>query len=334
MLTDIDGLIAAARQLQDLGDIRKPFALLEAVDRVASGEDASAIAREIRSTRKKVLEVATAHDPIYAVFDSNLSEAGADEALAKARRGIGQMLLGTLAERSFETTYRNIVQTDELRLEDDRSGRTDTDYRVFNGQDRPVFRINIKFHGSLFRKAVDLVGLNPNDCFPLATYKIHSATRKQEEEILSYLFVVVSIPGLTGASAGATVPEDLAHLASLYMTSRLPRKRDFEDLIVRNLVESLQRGPVTAAVATIRDQINDASWRVISARRAARLLHERLFERVYAVRVRGFASNYGRAEVDMHFSISDDLIPLVEMLEILRDHGLQGLTARIERGDL
>ena len=55
---------------------------------------------------------------------------------------------------------------------------------------------------------------------------------------------------------------------------------------------------------------------------------------IHAVRVRGFASNYRRAEVDMHFSISDDLVSLAEMLEILRDHGLQGLTARIERGEL
>ena len=64
------------------------------------------------------------------------------------------------------------------------------------------------------------------------------------------------------------------------------------------------------------------------------LLHDLLFQRVYAVRVRGFASNYGRAEVDMHFSISNDLTSLDEMLELLRDHGLQGLTARLERGEL
>ena len=334
MLTDLNGLLAVARQLYGVGDIPKPFALLEAVNRVESGEDASAIAKGIRSTRKKVLEVATAPDPISTVFDANLTTTGSEEALTKARRGIGQMLLGTLAERSFEATYRGVVQTDELRLEDDRSGRTDTDYRVFNGQDRPVFRINIKFHGSPFRKASDLVGLRPDDCFPLATYKIHSAIKKQEEEILSYLFVVVSIPGLTGVSAGASVPEDLAHLASLYMASKLPRKRDFEDLIVRHLVDSPHQEPITTAVDAIKDEIERASWRIISARRAYQLLHERLFERVYAVRVRGFASNYGRAEVDMHFSISNDLNSLTGMLEILRDHGLQGLTARIERGEL
>ena len=244
------------------------------------------------------------------------------------------MLLGTLAERCFETSYRNIVQTDELRLDDDRSGRTDTDYRVFNGQDRPVFRINIKFHGSPFRKAVELVDLTPDDCFALATYKIHSATKKQEEEFLPYLFVIVSVPGLTGDSAGDVVPENLAHLTALYMGSSLPRKRDFEDLVVRHMADTPQEASASAAIARIRERIDRAPWRVISARRANQLLHDLLFQRVYAVRVRGFASNYGRAEVDMHFSISNDLTSLDEMLELLRDHGLQGLTTRFERGEL
>ena len=334
MLTNLEDLLGAAARVYGIAEKPKPFALLEAVRRIGSGEEPGEIAREIRSTRKKVLEVTSADDPIRAVFKLSLADASAPEAISRARRGVGQMLLGTLAERCFETNYRNIVQTDELRLEDDRSGRTDTDYRVFNGQDRPVFRINIKFHGSPFRKAVELVGLTPNDCFALATYKIHSATKKQEEEFLPYLFVIVSVPGLTGDSAGAEIPEDLAHLTALYMGSSLPRKRDFEDLVVRHMVDAPQEATTSAAIDKIRGRIDRAPWRVISARRANHLLHSQLFERVYAVRVRGFASNYGRAEVDMHFSISDDLTSLDEMLELLRDHGLQGLTARLERGEL
>ena len=49
---------------------------------------------------------------------------------------------------------------------------THTDYRVLNGGGRQVFRLNIKFHGTLFGKAPELVGLDSEDCFPLATYKI------------------------------------------------------------------------------------------------------------------------------------------------------------------
>ena len=334
MLTDVNDLIATATRIYGTADLSKPFKLIRAARQVRSGRDPSAIAKEIRSTRNKVLQVANADDPVLAVFESDLRTAGSADMVGRARRGIGQMLLGTLAERSFEESYRNIVQTDELRLEDNTLGRTDTDYRVFNGRDRPVFRINIKFHGSPFRRAEDLVGLPPDDCFALATYKIHSATNKQEEEFIPYLFVVVSVPGLAGDHAGALVPEDLAHLTSLYMRSSQPHKRDFEDLVVRHMIDSPQEASIKAALDDIWTRIDTARWRIISARRADQLLHDLLFERVYAVRVRGFTSNYRRAEVDMHFSIRNDLAALEEMLEVLRDHGLQGLTARIERGDL
>ena len=334
MLATVHDLLATAIRTYGAAEMAKPFRQLQATRHVRVGADPSALARQIRSTRGKILQVANADDPIHAVFGINLGTASDPDLMSRARRGIGQMLLGTLAEHSFERSYRNIVQPDELRLQDTTSGRTDTDYRVFNGRDRPVFRINIKFHGSVFRKALDLVRLAPDDCFPLATYKIHLATRRQEEEFLPYLFVIVTVPGLAGDDAGNVVPEDLAHLTSLYLRSSQPRKRDFEDLVVRHLIHADQTPAVATAINDIRDRIETAVWRVISARRANRLLHERLFQRVYAVRVRGFASNYRRAEVDMHFSIRDDLTPLAEMLELLRDHGLQGLSTRIERGDL
>jgi hypothetical protein len=80
------------------------------------------------------------------------------------------------------------------------------------------------------------------------------------------------------------------------------------------------------------DQIRNALWRVLSARRADQLLRERLFERAYALRVPRFAMNYRGAELDMHFSISTDLHPLEDMLRILRDDGLHGLSVYLERG--
>ena len=133
MLTNVEDLLTSARKIFTSSQMPKPFALLEAASRVTHGEDPSNIAREIRSTRVKVQEVADATDPIRAVFGLSLTDASSHDVMAKTRRGVGQMLLGTLAERSFEAAYRNVVQTDQLRLEDDRAGRTVTDYRVFNG---------------------------------------------------------------------------------------------------------------------------------------------------------------------------------------------------------
>ena len=64
------------------------------------------------------------------------------------------------------------MHSEEFELRDLREGRTDTDYRLYNGRGRPIYRVNIKFHGSPFRRAPEMVGLESDDCFALATYKI------------------------------------------------------------------------------------------------------------------------------------------------------------------
>ncbi len=254
---------------------------------------------------------------------------------ARARQSLGQLTIGNLAERIFEEIYRDTVSTTDLELRDDRGSRGETDYLVFNGQGRQVFRINIKFHGALFRRAVELVGLIPEDCFALATYKIYAALNKQDTEHLPYIFVIVGVPGLTGSQVGEFIPEDLVHLATLpRLAARVRGVRQIEDRIVEAVTGAPARFRLESAIESYAEQIRGASWFVLSARRAERLLREKLFERVYALRVRSFARNYRAAELDMHFSLSQDLTPLADFLAVLRDYGMPGLVSRLERGTL
>lgn len=255
-----------------------------------------------------------------------------EERLAvRTRNMLGQLVLGLLAERAFEEIYRSALGTTDLRLEDSRESRNETDYRVLNGQGRAVFRINIKFHGTLFRKAKDLVGLDPEDCFALATYKIKQGLDKQEAEVLPYVFVVVSCP-VTAAQVGAAIPARLVELATLvHASKKVTGKRLVEERIVRYLAS----GRVRSFESTLRElvaKISDSPWRVISARRADLLLRETLFERVYAVRVRAFTRNYRNAELDMHFSLSSDMTPLIDLLKQIGDLGLHGVVGKLERG--
>ena len=81
-------------------------------------------------------------------------------------------------------------------------------------------------------------------------------------------------------------------------------------------------------------RIEGAEWRLISARRAHRLLRDLLFVRVPAITMPRFTRAYGRAEVDMHFSISGDLTPLADFLRLRQEHGLHGLAVRLEAGDI
>src|SRR5581483_3198912 len=110
------------------------------------------------------------------------SEGGFERAMSRTALVLGSLVLGEAAERIFRSIYEEKLSNTDIKLVDLRTKRNDTDYRLLNGNDRPLYRLNIKLHGSLFRKARELVGLDPSDCFPLATYKIKSALDKQDEE--------------------------------------------------------------------------------------------------------------------------------------------------------
>jgi len=332
VLRNLDELAGLLRALYPEGP-PQPFAILEGVRRAKAGESLIEVARSLRCTTKRLEAAAAAVDPIREVIGHDLEFAASETATRRPRGIVGQLLLGELAERAFLGIYKAMMGTNELVLEDDRSSRTETDYRILNSHRRPVFRINIKFHGTLFRNAHNLVGLEPEDCFALATYKIFLGLQKQETERLPYLFVVVSVPGLTGSHVGSAIPEDLAHLLSLVHASpKIQGKRAIEERVVTHLLEAGGAERFQAELADFRRKIDCAEWRVLSARRADRLLRELLFERVYAVRVRAFARNYRNAELDMHFSLQRDLTPLRDFLANLRERGLHGLAVDLERG--
>lgn len=144
MLRSLADLLAVVGRLYPEG-LPPSFLLLDGARRVRSSQDAARVAPSVKTTRKRLEALAGAADPILALFACDLASAATAEASRRPRDMIGQLLLGELAERAFEAIYKETMGTDELKLEDAREARTETDYRVLNGQQRPVFRINIKF---------------------------------------------------------------------------------------------------------------------------------------------------------------------------------------------
>ena len=173
-----------------------------------------------------------------------------------------------------------------------------------------------------------MVRLSPSDCFPLATYKILAALQEQEKEHLPYVFAIVGVADLNATAVAAAIPEqEILPLAWLFSSPVVTRKRDFEDWLVDRIVAA--RSP---AFVTAYRRIKETTWYVLSARRANDLMHKLLFERVYALRVPGFTRQFGGAEVDMHFSLSQDMVTLQEFLEMLRRDGQGRVTTMLERG--
>jgi hypothetical protein len=306
----------------------EPIALLR------SGELTSASAAARAKTTATRMAALAAGGSVDAILGGPIPDLTLEQD-SKVRATLGQLMIGHLAEQVFEELWSTNLGDQDLIVSDDRSSRGDTDYFVKDGRGRQVFRINIKFHGSQFRRAVDLVGLDPSDCFALATYKIYAALQKQQSEQLPYIFVIVGVPGLTGSEVGEIIPDDLVALSAMaHGMKTLSGKRLVEDAIVDRLAFDPAAFAIGQAVASHLAQIRAATWRVLSARRADMLLREKLFDRAYALRVRGFARNYGGAELDMHFSLSEDLRPLSEFLSELRERGMPGLVTRLERGRL
>jgi hypothetical protein len=250
-------------------------------------------------------------------------------AVIKAQNTLGSLLLGGAGERAFEHIYASEMQTSEVEIQDDRGGRTDADYILLNGSKRPLYRLNIKLHGTLFRSAQEQVGLAPEDCFPLATYKIGQALEKQQSGHLPYLFIVVTRSGLQAQTVGSSVPSDV--IAALVAGRVLfnEKKREFEERLIQQL-----EATEPALIKGLDNRLEAAEWFVFSARRADILMRQMLFDRVFALRTRNFTQAFRNAEIDMHLSFSQDMMPLREFLRRTKQQSLAVVVSQIERGTI
>jgi len=244
------------------------------------------------------------------------------------KRGrIAGLILGEVGEQEFEQRYQAAMHGQQFEFEDQRASANETDFLVIDGLKRPAFRINIKTHGTFLREAEDLVGLKPEDTFALATYKIKDANRRASEESLPFLFAIVSSEALaTGAIADA-LPADVAFLLDgLGRYTGIKGIRALENLIVADMLDPAGHGS-SSLVANLRAAVAAAAWRVISANKAEHLMNERMWERVPALARRNFSGNRD-SQPNMHFSLSEDMIDLDELLALLREFGIQHIATK------
>jgi len=244
----------------------KPLHLLRGATFADAGSSLKDAARLVGTNEASLRPVVESQDRLRTVLGIAWNEIPEKKYLGAARQ-LGQMVLGHIAEIAFEELYRAQMPGQEFTLEDTREDRSDTDYRVLNGQKRKIYRVNIKFFGTPFRNAMREVGLAPEDCFALGTYKIHQGLQKQEKERLPYVFVIVGVAGLTGETVGLRLPNEYVNSTALIRESRRTTgKKDFEDAVVRFAMA--QRFPITLEVLT---ELRTAKWYALSARRAERL---------------------------------------------------------------
>lgn len=289
------------------------------MQRVLSGDSLQTVAAETRFSRYHL------DNWVEAVRDAGLYEwlgkkQPTPERLSRARSGIAQIFLGTLAEQRFETVAAQLLAERPYKIKDDRSRRSDTDYQLVDAGGLAVCRLNVKYHGTLFREAAEYVTLEPQDCFALATYKINGALRRQEEERLPYVFLIISVPEIPRRAIEQSISDDLTWLAAV-------SNRATEEAVVNSLVRQAWAEP-------IKRQIVNSEFRVLSARKAYTLMRDKLFERVHALRLRAFNRTFRGAEINMHLSLSEEMISFADLIGVLTATGVQGLAVRLERGEI
>ncbi|MGH7322466.1 MAG: hypothetical protein ACRELA_22965, partial [Candidatus Rokuibacteriota bacterium] len=301
-------------------EIRKIFA----TGRVLEGEQVNTVCAELRLQRHRIERLAKDVGKRGLLGLLSYEELTTDAVLAGRSLGIAQMLLGVLAERRFEELSDEITGPGVLRIEDHRPSRTDTDYRLLNGGGHPICRLNIKFHGTLFREARRYVGLEPDDCFALATYKINNALKRQEEERLPYVFLILSVPELSATEVAKLIPPDYVWTLAVLQGRRL---------VEEAIVERLRTVDYRERFRSIFEKMPVGKFRIVSARKAHILLHEKLFQRVHALSLKAFTSKFRNAEVDMHFSLSTELTPVRTFFELLTKESPQRVAVGLDRGD-
>lgn len=320
----------AIKLLRDLfKDSEWPHAVrfLRAISLVREGRSTKEAAAAVRTTAARVAALIAADDPFTAALGGSVDTS--DESKQRSRRALGQMVVGRAAEAVFLDLFRDKFRGEELDIENVTDEGSDTDVYLVNGQRRRVYRINIKFFGSVFRKSQETVGLAPEDCFALATYKIRSGLSKQKDEGKPYFFAIVGVAGLTADAAGNRFPPGVLELATQVLGSSAPSRRKFEDRLVDCAVESRWE-----VYTESYGRIHQADWYILSAERAARLMRDMLFERVPALSVRNFTRMFRGAEVDMHFSLRNDLTPLPKFFDLLKREGREHVATSLSRGDL
>jgi hypothetical protein len=299
-----------------------------AVDRILRGEPFETVSRDFRLQphRLRPLVESVQRQGISAFVDISSIPT---EIFVRAKNGIAQMLLSLLAERRFIQLSNEITGAGVLKIEDHRPSRTDTDFRLMNGGGRPLCRLNIKFHGTAFRESRRYVGLEPDDCFPLATYKINNADKRQHAEDLPYVFVVLTALDLSAAEVAGIIPDDYVYALVVMQQVVSTGKLAIEERVVERLLASDQ----LPRFEPILRRMPEGQFRVLSASRAMDLLKTQLFDRIHALSLKAFTRKFRNAEVDMHFSLTRELTQVRAFLELTRQSP-QVFAIKLWRGEI
>lgn len=235
--------------------------------------------------------------------------------LETPNRAFRNLIVGTIAEKLVEKKCLDPLVKAGYAIEDTRLKGDFTDYILTKDGER--LPINVKVASTLFRTAKTAVGLEPEDCIPLSTYKVIGAATREPDllfvDVVDYRLrqrVDAFVDALSGDEA------IVWDMLSWYGGRGVKRAQD-------EFVASLfaTHGP------ELMQLVRTADIRVVSVQKVHEIFRD-IPSRCPVFSSRG---NGGPTMGDpsVHVSSSEETVPWDDVAKTLLDEGISGVLTKI-----
>jgi len=240
--------------------------------------------------------------------------------MGSAENPITKLFPAAITEMQF------MAEVDELRqrrnsvsvIDERFSGHTLVDFRLSEGD--LVLPMNVKNAGTRFENAQQLVGLEPNNCIPIPAYKANDAIDKQPN-LLYVISVDYELIGKIERYLLDLFNDEEKLVWGILNSHSGTRIRDAEDLFTY--------GTVAKYWDVFRDRLYLPDFRVISARKAIRVL-QKYPKRTPGIGLRAWGTG-ASAEVNVHISVVDETKPWLEIKERILKSGISNIIDGVNR---
>jgi hypothetical protein len=240
--------------------------------------------------------------------------------LGSAENPVTKLFPGTITEQRFLELADRLCDTRQgLSYSDDRQAEYTLSDLTFREKDVEL-PVNIKVASTRFERSAQLVGLDPADSVPIPAYKANGALERVPSLLYAIAVDHTLIQRLDSFLPQLFSPDEVTvwRLLNQHGGARI---KNGEDIFVFRMVKRHWE--------TIRKQVADTPFHVVSARKAIRILQTKP-ERTPGIGLRAWGTG-ASAEVNVHLSISEDMKSWEEIGERIRLKGLQDIITAVNR---
>jgi hypothetical protein len=252
--------------------------------------------------------------------DGFVAHIPARERTGSAANPVTKLFPATITEQRFLESLDEITSVrPSVSYSDDReAGHGLTDFTL--NEEKSELPINIKNAGTRFERAMQLVGLAPDDCIPIPAYKAHAAVEARP----SLIYVVSADYDLVGKLKDLLpklLTDDETLVWDILNKCGGARLRHAEDAFIFATVRKYWEAMRQVAAAN--------AFHVISARKALRVLNTKP-QRTPGIGLRAWGTG-ASAEVNVHVSVKEEMTPWPVVRDRILEKGVGDIVGAVNR---